>query len=232
MISCLCPTYGRTALLEESVQSFLMQDYSSEMEMVICNDLPSQTLHFDHPRVKVVNLKQRCTNLGEKRNLTAAQAKGDWLLTWGDDDIHLPWRISRIMGHVIKSGLEFCQEGVFYFFDHNGVHLKKHATAGAHVVKKSLFNELGGLAALSAGEDVEFNERVRGKLGTLPTCDLPPAFIYRWHSPSPHISGLPSNHYKAFGDKIDCLIAEGKEPKGEIFLRPQWRQNWLELIKS
>jgi len=209
-----------------------MQDYPCETELVICNDLPSQTLVFDHPRVTVVNLPARCANLGEKRNVTASHAKGKWLMTWGDDDIHLPWRIGRLVKHMEAQNLDFCLEGSHFVLDHLGLHRKEYSTGGAHMVKRSLFEQLGGISPLSSGEDVEFNERVRAALGELPECHEPPAFIYRWHSDRPHVSGLKGDHYKVFGELIDSLIAAGKEPQGTIHLQPQWRQSWINIASS
>ena len=37
-VSCYCATYGRVSLLEESVHSFLIQDYDGEKELIILND--------------------------------------------------------------------------------------------------------------------------------------------------------------------------------------------------
>src|SRR5690606_1075446 len=109
-VSCLCPTFGRTALLEESIASFLRQDYTDgKIELIICNDLPAQSLICRNDRIKIINLDKRCDNLGEKRNLTAAYASYEYILTWGDDDIHLPWRISACMD-VIKKGSDYVRE--------------------------------------------------------------------------------------------------------------------------
>ena len=57
-VSCLCPTYGRPQCLEEAIFSFLTQDYQGEKELVILNDLADQTLIFDHPDVKIINVKK------------------------------------------------------------------------------------------------------------------------------------------------------------------------------
>lgn len=49
-VSCLCPTYGRVALLEEAIYAFLQQDYPGPKELIVLNDYEQQTLFFDHPR--------------------------------------------------------------------------------------------------------------------------------------------------------------------------------------
>jgi len=50
-------TYGRVEFLEESLHSFLIQDYP-EKELVIVNDYPLQKLVFDHPQVRIYNLDE------------------------------------------------------------------------------------------------------------------------------------------------------------------------------
>ena len=38
-VSCICLTYGRVALLEEAIFSFLQQDYAGVKELIVLNDL-------------------------------------------------------------------------------------------------------------------------------------------------------------------------------------------------
>jgi GT2 family glycosyltransferase len=71
-ISCKCITYGRVATLEESVQSFLKQDYPADKcELIIVNDYPLQTLIFEHPQIKIVNLDKNSLidSFSKKHNL-------------------------------------------------------------------------------------------------------------------------------------------------------------------
>ena len=68
-ISCKCITYGRVETLEESLESFLKQDYPADKcELVIVNDYPLQTLRFDHPQVRIVNVNHTFTTIGAKEN--------------------------------------------------------------------------------------------------------------------------------------------------------------------
>ncbi len=59
MISAKCITHGRVHLLEEALNSFLLQDDPEDTELVIVNDYSHQRLIFDHPRVKIYNLYRR-----------------------------------------------------------------------------------------------------------------------------------------------------------------------------
>ena len=75
LVSCLMPTYKRMpkakAVVEESLQSFIQQDWP-EKELIIVNDCPGQTLVYNHPHVRVVNLPYRAHSLGEKLNIVAS----------------------------------------------------------------------------------------------------------------------------------------------------------------
>ena len=64
-ISCKCITYGRVNFLEESLYSFLNQDYPGKKELIIVNDYPLQTLVFEHPDVKIYNLDYTFNTIGE-----------------------------------------------------------------------------------------------------------------------------------------------------------------------
>ena len=92
-VSCICLTYGRPHVLEEAIYSFLRQDYGGRKELIILNDYVEQTLRFDHPEVRVINLPVRFRTVGEKRNAAIALAKHDLLFVWDDDDIYLSHRL-------------------------------------------------------------------------------------------------------------------------------------------
>lgn len=73
-VSCICPTYGRVALLEEAIETFLRQDYPSPKELIVVNDYAGQTLYFDHPEGRVINVPQRFHSVGEKYKAAALAA--------------------------------------------------------------------------------------------------------------------------------------------------------------
>ncbi len=228
-VSCLCPTFGRVHLLEEAVESFLRQNYAGERELVICNDCDRQILSFDHPEVMIHNIPDRFKTIGAKRNHTASLATGDLLMTWGDDDIHLPSRISRMVqamedGAIMLEGSHYCL---------NGAITKHHySTAGAHLVKAPFFWQMGGLAEINLGEDIDFNLRVEGVIGSkIPACKSEPEFVYRWASGRAHIS-WGATHYDKMGIAIHDLIAKGHEPQGHYHLNPHWKQDYVELVKT
>src|SRR5207248_7600475 len=81
-------------LLEEAIQSFLLQEYPGEKELIVLNDFDQQRLVFDHPEVRILNVPRRFRTLGEKYNAAVALAAHDLLFVWEDDDIYLPHRLA------------------------------------------------------------------------------------------------------------------------------------------
>lgn len=232
-VSCICPTFGRAYLLEEAIESFHRQDYEGEKELIVCNDFVEQTLEYEHSDVKIINLDTRCPNLGNKRNTTASYATGDVFITWGDDDIHLPKRISRMVNSMTEHNSEFVYEGPYYCL-YGGQLLKEPGkTSGAHIITKRLYYELGGIPEMNSGEDQRFNLTVRNKLGPLPVCSDDPQFLYRYTTERTHASQFgPNRGYDEVLSSAIRYIINGTEPRGLYKLKPHWRKDWIEEIKS
>jgi glycosyltransferase involved in cell wall biosynthesis len=233
-VSCICPTFARVELLNEAVQSFLLQDYEGETELVVVNDFHRQTLVFDHPQVNVINLSKRAPTLGEKWHTGYSQATGEVLITWGDDDIHLPHRISRMMSYLADDDMAF--EGWYYALVHDGLFLERRSTAGAMAVKANAYHAWGGIPALNVGEDVAFNEVAKKAMfpKTIRCCQEEPGFLYRWHGTKRrHISGTSSpDPYQHILEQAEFLVSRGEEPSGVVELKPKWLENYVEKVKE
>jgi glycosyltransferase involved in cell wall biosynthesis len=236
-ISCICPTFSRAYLLEEALESFLRQDYQGEKELIIYNDFAQQEFIFEHPEVKVINSLERSPNLGHKWNVTYSYATGEYLLTWGDDDIHLPSRISRMVNNLNQS--DFLFDGPCYILYGDVLHKRQGATQGANIVSRKLFDAVGGMPERNTGEDVEFNAKVSEYLGRpLDVCTAEPQFLYRWSSPRPHISQFGGDvegqltSYDIMLQIADSNIESGVEPKGVYHLNPHWKLDWVEEVKN
>jgi len=190
-VSCLCLTYGRPFLLEEAIECFLRQSWDGPKELVVINDHPLQELVFNHPEVVIVNLKRRIRTLGEKRNFSISLAKYDYLLVWDDDDIHLPWRISETMKGMESNAFFKCP--LSWLWMQKQDQLEKllcredygfHCASAFH---RSIFIELGGYGCMNAGEDQDFERRMREHPHTRRHwhCELLSLdrvyYIYRWH---------------------------------------------------
>lgn len=228
-VSCLCLTYGRPALLEEAVESFLRQRWDGPKELVVVNDHPEQQLVYDHAEVLVVNLNRRLRTLGEKRNLSVALARYEHLLAWDDDDIHLPWRIAETMRGLAGGDFYKCpqvwqtSEGAFETHIYDG-DLYYHCTAA---FTRHLFEQVGGYGCLNGGEDLDFEHKVRLYPSTKRhwrVTRLPPERVFyvyrRWHG-----------HYHASGVH-DLKTIEPAVRKGRYELRPKWRLDYCEEVSK
>lgn len=236
-VTCVCPTFARAHLLEEAVESFLRQDYLGELELVICNDFPVQHFTIDHPRIVVANHQERMASLGEKRHRSCLMASGEYLLTWGDDDVHLPSRVSRMVEFVLANGGQFALEGPHYCLYGNKMVKNMHATVGAHIISTDLYHACGGIPHENRAEDVSFNDRVHARIGRLPCCPHEPQFIYRWNSGRPHVSAVAASaqHRHRAWERMEELAIElvdkGHEPQGVINLNPHWKVDWVGLTQ-
>lgn len=101
LISCVCPTVGKTKHLEEAVQSFLMQTYPNK-EMIIFNNYPRMDIAFEHPNVKVINYKGEINGIGDARNKGNEFTTGRYVCTWDDDDISLSDRLVNLYANLIS----------------------------------------------------------------------------------------------------------------------------------
>lgn len=238
-VSCICPTFCRAYLLEEAIESFHRQDYPGEKELIVCNDFIHQKLVYSHPDVRIINLPERCPNLGNKRNIAYSYGRGDVFLTWGDDDIHLPKRISRMVKAMQELKSEFVFEGPYYLLYNNKITREKGKTSGAHAITKKLFYEAGQIPEMNSGEDQAFNAVIKKHLQTpLPACNDDPQFLYRFSSGRAHISqfGQDKQDKKSGYDLIfeiaNDYIKSGKEPSGIYHLKPKWNRDWMKEIQG
>ena len=141
-ISCKCITYGRVSTLEESIESFLKQDYPADKrELIIVNDYPLQTLIFEHPQVKVVNLVKTFETIGEKENYATELCQGDIICQWDDDDVALPNHLKNVAKHFTDdANILHWKTGVFY----NEPKITYISKEGSSFCKASIaFNRLG-----------------------------------------------------------------------------------------
>jgi len=239
-VSCICPTFARVYLLEEAIESFLRQDYKGEKELIICNDFYQQELVYEHPEVKIYNLPERCPTLGDKKNQTYSYTTGEYMIIWEDDDIFLHGRISRLVNAILEINSEFMFEGPHIILYGGKINYQPFTTAGSNIISKKLFEEIGGFPLINSGEDQAFNEKLRKHLNKqLNTCSNPNAqFFYRFTSPRSHISQHgPDKEDKKSGYQImletaEELIMSGQEPKGRYELKPHWKKDWIEEVKS
>lgn len=238
-VSCYCLTYGRPHCLEEAIESFLKQDYAGKKELVILNDRDDQELVFDHPEIKIINVKERITPLGKKHNECIKYCSGNLLMCWDDDDIFLPNRIRYSVEHMrngifhTRSGFSEDKAREFSIFPPNAV---AHST---HLLSREVFDAVGGYPDTDhVAVDQMFMRKIYDKYGDYsqetPLQDI--FYVYRWQTVNTyHTSDCAStteNVSDITKQKVDRRIESGEIPIGRIELRPKWSYDYVAVART
>jgi glycosyltransferase involved in cell wall biosynthesis len=241
-VSCICCTYSRPALLEEAIESFLRQDYAGPKELIIINDFADQTLIYDHPQVRIINLMQRMHSVGEKINTAVALAAYDLICPWDDDDIYLPHRLRLSVSRLDpKRGIFKAAQA---FFWNNGAisSIERNLFHAGACFTRALFDKAGGYPHQNSGYDMVL-ERAFDQVAFAATtpAELPAEqlyYFYRWAgTESYHISALQQQHddarsYAEAAAFVARQVAAGAIPTGVIRLQPQWRHDYVALAQA
>lgn len=92
LVCCLTSTYGRLSMLNEVVTCFLEQDYENKKLIILNNHPVPLTCNF--PNVIIYN-EPIYPTLGDCRNRLIDLAEGEFIRTWDDDDLYMPWSIRQ-----------------------------------------------------------------------------------------------------------------------------------------
>jgi glycosyltransferase involved in cell wall biosynthesis len=229
-ISCICPTFGRLELLEESLECFLRQDYDGQKELLIINDQPGVEYRFEHPEVKILNTKERFNNLGEKMNFSRRLRKYEVMVPWPDDDIHLPHTLTTYADGL--GGNDCYYFSGYWFALGNKIDKWVYGSAcGMIILKSEFFDKTGGYPSLSVAEDVGMRHIIHLLNGKTRTETISPEngfFVYRWGTGYYHISGIdPKKAWDYCGAEADKNL-----PSGIYYLNPNWKENYIELCRE
>ena len=238
-ISCKCITYGRVEFLEESIKSFLLQEYDGPKELVIINDCPFQKLIYPHNEIRIFNLSKTFESIGEKENFAITQCKYDTIAVWDDDDIALPNHLENINKYFPGYDLLHWNRGVF-MNKWKIAAIKALGNSGI-VYSKKIWLKVGGHRNENAGYDRTFVNLVKKEKGRICRA-LPPAkevsWIYTWGGGSYHMSGLGTdregreNVVQRHKKYIDSLKEKGQIPVGQIILKPNWKYKYIDMVKE
>lgn len=229
-VSCQCITYGRPALLNEAVESFLRQDYPGCKELIVLNDHPDIMLeNRSGTEVKVFNMGCRFRTIGEKRNACCGLCSGDIIFPWDDDDISLPWRISFTLEQMVNH--HYFKSDRLWNWSSGAL---AESAALAHAMgawSKQLFDRVGGYPHLQSGQDqaIEGLFKATGQRDIRPISRADIYYVYRFHDTgSYHLSG------HGFGNGFDQAeeFVSQHVPAGVYLIVPSWKQDYAELAAT
>lgn len=234
MITALCVTYGRVRWLEQALADFLAQEKPGPSELLIVNTFPKQTLKGEFPNVRIMNLTYRPGSLGHARNLGVADAKGDRIIIYDDDDRYLPHHI-RMFTENWTPGEDWLWLDKRFFADGDQIKgILRGCHGGCFGFTKRAWSAVGGYPDLTVGEDRQLVQRITkfpGKIYRIGN-QMPP-FIACWGNGVYHISGQGDDqptsitaHVRA-ESALARRMGSGEEKTGTIQLQPNATAKWL-----
>lgn len=202
MISVLTITYKRHHLLEEAIQSFLVQDKMNLCEMIIVNDNPEVDYVYEHPNIKIFNLKERFSSIGAKLKWGFEQCSNNFMYRLDDDDLLAPRALVNVMRTILEHRLDYdiYRSSNHFFFVNN-----KFESVGGNINNGNVYTKkyLDRIAwpDKSGDEDVHITYYNNGTM-----CEtVPTTMLYRWGMGTLHISGMgiqPNEVILAQADKV------------------------------
>lgn len=226
MITVLILTYGRKELLEEAIQSYLMQDWDGDSELLIVNDEVGVHYLIDNPKIRIINSTIRFSSVGKKLEWGLKEAKGDWVYRLDDDDLLTPWALSTTNKYIESNpdvDIVRCQK--HYFFSHNKFEGFADSINNGNCYSKEFINRIE-FPNVSGDEDNKITFHSGGTIYTGDTGRY--TMIYRWGMGTYHISAMgnysDNSHIYAITDStID-------KDKGSYTLKPKFKNDYYSQL--
>jgi hypothetical protein len=226
MISVLTLTYKRHDLLEEAIQSFLMQDSLVEAEMVIINDNAAVDYLYTNDRVRIINHKTRFSSISAKINWGYKQCKWDYIYRLDDDDLLTPWALNNVKLDIeANPEYDVYRSKGMYFFSNNEFQNINSNVNNGNVYTKSYLDRIKW-PDTSFGEDADItfynNAKIYESL-------LKNTMCYRWGMGTLHISGMGQQNNEVILARADEVL---DNTTGVITLNPQFRNDYWSQLGS
>ncbi len=105
LVSCLMVSRGRLSPARHAIECFRNQTYPLR-ELVVLDDNPASELagylaDLDDPKIRHIRIPDIKTRLGSLRNRARAEARGELVCQWDDDDLYdarrLAWQVEALL---------------------------------------------------------------------------------------------------------------------------------------
>lgn len=234
MISVLTLTYQRHYLLEEAMESFLRQDFSGKSEMVIINDSPKVEYVFEHPKIRIINLKERFPSVGLKLKFGLSQCKYDYIYRLDDDDLLAPRALSHTWDDIIAHpDYEIYRSDGHYFFENNKFKGIRSNINNGNVYTKKYLSRIE-IPDTSTGQDYTMTYKFNAKIYVSPRDQK--TMLYRWGMDTYHISGMGKISDDAKNERTDLAVETAAKKRntrleeGLLVLHPHFQEEYYQQI--
>ncbi len=164
LVSCIMPTCDRRIFVAQAIRYFLRQDYAPR-ELLIIDDGGEAVADLipDDERIRYFRLAEK-RSLGAKRNLGCAEARGEIIAHWDDDDWMAGWRLRYQVEQLVASGADLCGLDQLAFYDTRCARAwqygcprkdKTWLAGGTFCYRKELWR-VNPFADVTVGEDTRF----------------------------------------------------------------------------
>ena len=226
MISVLTITYKRHHLLEEAIQSFLAQELTPDCEMVIINDNPDVDYVYNHPKVRIINHKERFPSIAAKLEWGYKHCKYDYIYRLDDDDLLAPWALNNAKIDIITNpGFDIYRSQGMYFFVNNKYQGENSNINNGNIYTKAYLDRIK-FPDKSGDEDADITFHHGG---TIYESKLKHTMIYRWGMNTLHISGMGKQPNEVILAQADKVL---DNTTGEIVLKPHFKNDYYGQINT
>ena len=234
MISCICPTFNRIRTLEESIYSFLNQDYKDEKELIIINNFPKHELIINYPEITVINSTSNTLG-GMINEAIRNHASGDVVAVWEDDDIYLKNSLSTRKKYLGGVGALLINNAYFLDGSTDVLKIGNNTFHGQMIFTRELFDLVDGYPKVWQAHDIKFIDNIPKEF--IKRTKTPPeeiSYIYRWGNGQQNLSSMFSKDEPEATlqriNKFRNIQIENTE-FSSINLEPKWLTNYEKMVK-
>lgn len=188
LISCLCVTRSRVHLLKRTIRSFNDQTYPNRELVIVYESDDRETGEFlygvtDNNIVVVEAQSSPALSLGELRNLSVRECKGEYFCQWDDDDFYHIERISFQMDVIRQSKMPACVMMSWLIFNAGSKQAYVSCMRpweGSLLCRKSIFGVELRYEDIGTGEDTPIINKLFSRSLAFPII-MPKLYIYVYH---------------------------------------------------
>jgi glycosyltransferase involved in cell wall biosynthesis len=215
LVSCLMVSRGRLFPARHAVRCFLRQTHPNRELVIVIDDpgcdLRAYVLALADPRLRLVEIDSGQRTLGELRNIAVANARGEYVCQWDDDDLYAPRRIEVQLAALVATGAAACllRRWTLWWPE-----ARRLAISGARTWEGSILaraRDLPPYPALRRGEDTEMIEALLARERVV-SLDAPELYVYIRHGENTfglaHFTGLYNYSRRRWtGERCDAELA-------------------------